>query len=153
MDTRDNVGVGNQLDYRAAKKGNLKDEARRILSSTVGSEPLGKFSTLLDSSTAYKHADSHRYDPFCRVLSMELLQFYYSGPKQLELADIYVHTVGFFESRSAQPWKCSVFVTSQTRLRIREVTPIGKASECAMPRTTTQCVLKMGNLETIFLKS
>jgi hypothetical protein len=51
---------------------------RRILSSTVGSEQLGKFSTLLDSSTAYKNADSFRHDPFCRVLSMELLQFYYS---------------------------------------------------------------------------
>jgi hypothetical protein len=44
----------------------------------VGSEPLGKFSTLLDSSMAYKNSDSHRYDPICRVLNMELLQFYYS---------------------------------------------------------------------------
>jgi len=51
---------------------------QRFSSSTVGSEPLGKFSTLLDSSTAYKHADSHRHDPFCRVLNMQLLQFYYS---------------------------------------------------------------------------
>jgi hypothetical protein len=54
-------------------------EYQRILSSTLGSEPLGKFSTLLDSSTAYKDSDSHRHDPFCRVLNMELLQFYYSG--------------------------------------------------------------------------
>jgi hypothetical protein len=51
---------------------------RRILSSTVRSEPLGKFLTLSDSSTAYQHADSSRHDPFCRVLNMELLQFYYS---------------------------------------------------------------------------
>jgi hypothetical protein len=53
-------------------------EARRILSSPVGSEPFGKFSTLLDSSTAYKNFDSFRHDPFCRVLIMELLQYYYS---------------------------------------------------------------------------
>jgi hypothetical protein len=36
---------------------------RRILSSTPGSEPFGKFSTLLDSSTGYKNADWSRYDP------------------------------------------------------------------------------------------
>ena len=53
-------------------------EQRRILSSTVGSEPLGKFSTLLDSSAAYKNADLYCHDPYCRVLNMELLQFYYS---------------------------------------------------------------------------
>src|ERR1700680_3241489 len=46
--------------------------------STSGSEPLGKFSTLLDSSTAYQHADSHRHDPIRRVLSMELVHFYCS---------------------------------------------------------------------------
>ena len=51
---------------------------RRILSSTVGSEPLRKFSTLSDSSTAYQHIDSRRHDPICSVLNMELLQFYYS---------------------------------------------------------------------------
>jgi hypothetical protein len=45
-------------------------EAGRILSSTVGSEPLGKFLTLLDSSTAYKNADSSRLYPSCHVLSM-----------------------------------------------------------------------------------
>jgi hypothetical protein len=44
----------------------------------VGSEPLGKFSTLLDSSTAYKQTDSSRHEPFCRILNKELLQFYYS---------------------------------------------------------------------------
>jgi hypothetical protein len=51
---------------------------RRILSSTVGSEQLRKFSTLSDSSTAYQHIDSRRHDPICSVLNMELLQFYYS---------------------------------------------------------------------------
>jgi hypothetical protein len=51
---------------------------RRILSSAVGSAPLGKSSTLLYFSTAYKHADPYRYDPICLVLNMELLQFYYS---------------------------------------------------------------------------
>ena len=44
----------------------------------MGSAPLGKFPTLLDSSTTYKNADSHRSDRFCSVLNMELLQFYYS---------------------------------------------------------------------------
>jgi hypothetical protein len=63
-------------------------EQRRILSSTQGSEPFRKFSTLLDSSTAYKHADSHRHDPFCLVLNMELLQFYYSGRAIRELANL-----------------------------------------------------------------
>jgi len=45
----------------------------------VGSEPFGKFSTLLDSSAAYKNLDLSRQDRFCRVLNMELLQFCYSG--------------------------------------------------------------------------
>jgi hypothetical protein len=44
----------------------------------VSSEPLGKFSTLPDSSTSYQLLDSHRHDPICGVLNMELLQFYYS---------------------------------------------------------------------------
>ena len=56
----------------------MRTEARRILNSTVSSERLGKFSTLPDSSTSYQHDDSHRHDPICRVLKMELLQFYYS---------------------------------------------------------------------------
>jgi len=48
----------------------------RFLSSTVGSEPVGKFFTLLDSSTAYKNADSShssRRDLIGRLLSKELL--------------------------------------------------------------------------------
>jgi hypothetical protein len=53
-------------------------EARRILSSQVGSEPFRKFSTLLDFPTAYKPQLLHRYDPICLILSIELLQFYYS---------------------------------------------------------------------------
>ena len=52
---------------------------RRILSSLVSSDPFGKFSTLFDFSTGYKGADVHRYDPICSVLSIELLQFYYSA--------------------------------------------------------------------------
>jgi hypothetical protein len=51
---------------------------RRILSSTVSSEPLGKFSTLLYLSTGYQKRRLHRCDPIRRVLNMELLQFYYS---------------------------------------------------------------------------
>ena len=53
----------------------------------MGSEPFGKFSTLLDSSTAYKNADLSRYDPFCRILNMELLQFYYSASSDKDPAD------------------------------------------------------------------
>jgi hypothetical protein len=64
------VAVGRESDVHGL-------EQRRILSSTVSSEPLGKFPTRLDSSTAYKNADSSRHDLFCRVLSMELLQLYY----------------------------------------------------------------------------
>ena len=44
----------------------------------MGSEPLGKFYTLLDSSTAYKNANSSHHDPFGHVLNIELLHFYYS---------------------------------------------------------------------------
>jgi len=51
---------------------------RRILSSLVGSDPFGKFSTLFDFSTAYKLIVLIGSDPKCSVLSMELLQFYYS---------------------------------------------------------------------------
>ena len=54
------------------------NEQRRILSSLVGSEPLGKFSTLFDFSTVYQKDWFYRHDPICRVLSMEILQFYYS---------------------------------------------------------------------------
>jgi hypothetical protein len=64
-----------------------RPEGRRILSSTVGSERLGKFSTLLDSSTAYQHVDSRCHDPFHRVLNVELLQFYYSPVGQLITAN------------------------------------------------------------------
>jgi hypothetical protein len=37
---------------------------------------------------AYKNPDSYRYDPFCRVLNMELPQFYYSGWARGELANL-----------------------------------------------------------------
>ena len=53
-------------------------EARRILSSHVGSDPFRKFSTLLYFSTAYKSTQLNRCDLICTVLTMELLQFYYS---------------------------------------------------------------------------
>src|ERR1700728_2334773 len=51
---------------------------QRILSSTVGSEPLRKFSALLRFSTGYKSATLNHYDPIFTVLTIELLQFYYS---------------------------------------------------------------------------
>ena len=66
-------------DFLLQLESENKMRQRRILSSTLGSDSFGKFSTLLDSSTAYKNGDSHRHDPFCRVLNMELLQFYYSA--------------------------------------------------------------------------
>jgi len=59
-----------------------RPEGRRILSSTVGSERLGKFSTLLYFSTGYQKRRLHRYDPIRRVLNMELLQFYDSVVRQ-----------------------------------------------------------------------
>ena len=55
-----------------------KAEARRILSTQVGSDPFGKFSTLLDFSMAYKPNELRQDDPICTVLMVELLQFYYS---------------------------------------------------------------------------
>jgi hypothetical protein len=57
-------------------------EYRRILSSTVGSDSLGQLSILPQIlQPLYKNADPYRYDPICHVLSMELLQFYYSRPE------------------------------------------------------------------------
>jgi len=47
-------------------------------SSRAGSEPFGKFSTLFAFSTAYKAHVLICYDPKCSILSIELLQFYYS---------------------------------------------------------------------------
>jgi len=44
----------------------------------VGSEPLGKFSTLLYFSMGCQKRRLHRYDPIRGVLNMELLQFCYS---------------------------------------------------------------------------
>jgi hypothetical protein len=52
-------------------------EARRILSSQAGSEPLLKFSTLLDFSIDSKFNLLSRHDPTRLMLSMEVLQFYY----------------------------------------------------------------------------
>ncbi len=57
-----------------------RPEGRRILSTQKSSEPFGKFSTPLDSSTAYNSAKLSCCDPICTVLSLELLQFYYSVP-------------------------------------------------------------------------
>jgi hypothetical protein len=54
-------------------------EARRILSTQRGSAPFGKFSTLSHFSTAYKRDELNRSDPICTVLTIELLQFYYSS--------------------------------------------------------------------------
>lgn len=56
----------------------LDGEYRRILSSQVSSERLGKFFPLLYFSTGYQKRRLHRYDSVRRVLNMELLQFYYS---------------------------------------------------------------------------
>jgi hypothetical protein len=56
-----------------------RPEGRRILSTQKGSASFGKFSTLLYFSTAYKSAELNPYDPICTDLTIELLQFYYSG--------------------------------------------------------------------------
>jgi hypothetical protein len=45
-------------------------EARRILSSTAGSEPLGKFSTLLYFSKGCQTSSLRRFDPIRPVLNM-----------------------------------------------------------------------------------
>ena len=53
----------------------------RFSSSTVGSEPLGQFPSLLYFSTGYQIRLLRLlrcHDPFCSVLNIELLQFYYS---------------------------------------------------------------------------
>jgi hypothetical protein len=59
-----------------------RTEVRRILSTQKGSDPFGKFSTLLYFSTAYKSDESSRHGLICTVLTIELLQFYYSGFEQ-----------------------------------------------------------------------
>jgi hypothetical protein len=51
----------------------------RFSSSQAGSDPFGKFSTLFDFSTGYNRDVLIRSAPKCSVLSMELLQFYYSS--------------------------------------------------------------------------
>lgn len=65
---------------------------RRILSSTVGSEPLGKFSTLSDSSTAYQQRALSHSDLLWPVMNMELLQFYYS--RTISLAESWMGKSG-----------------------------------------------------------
>jgi hypothetical protein len=74
-------------------------EARRILSSTVGSELLGKFYTLLYFSTGYQNPDLYLHDPFSRVLNMELLQFYYSVPTTSTFADVSMVPAGILSER------------------------------------------------------
>ncbi len=54
----------------------------RFSSSQKGSAPFEKFSTLLHFSTAYKPAALIRYGPIRHVLTIELLQFYYSGSRR-----------------------------------------------------------------------
>ncbi len=69
-----------QTAWRRERDSNppVRFPVQRFSSSPVASEPFRKFSTLLESSTAYQNADSLRHNPFCRVSNMELLQFYYS---------------------------------------------------------------------------
>jgi len=50
----------------------------RFSSTQKGSDPFGKFSTLLNFSTACKSPRLNRYGPICTVVTVELLQFYYS---------------------------------------------------------------------------
>jgi hypothetical protein len=95
----------------------------------VSSEPFGKFSTLLDSSTAYKNFDSSRHDPFCRALNMELLQFYYSVPsdkgslcKTLTQGEFSMSVIGIFRQfagRGSGRQARRLCKVSQTQLRRR----------------------------------
>ncbi len=50
----------------------------RFSSTQKGSDRFGKFFTVFYFSTAYKSDKLIRCDPICRVLTIELLQFYYS---------------------------------------------------------------------------
>jgi len=59
--------------------------ARRFSSTQKCSDPLGKFSTLLHFSTAYKSHPLTRYDPFCTIVTVELLQFYYRRNEVIDL--------------------------------------------------------------------
>jgi hypothetical protein len=74
------VQSGFEAWCREGESNPQKAEARRILSTPapVGSDPFGKFSTLLDFSTAYKFTELTRDAAICTVLIVELLQFYYS---------------------------------------------------------------------------
>ena len=72
-----------------AREGELNPQGakhRRILSTQAISDPFGKFSTLFDFSTGYKANVLIRSDPKCFVLSMELLQFYYSRREHLPVS-------------------------------------------------------------------
>src|SRR5438067_11498938 len=56
----------------------------RFSSSQADSDAFGKFSTLLYFSTAYKEHILIGHDSKCSVLSMKLLQFYYSIDQGVE---------------------------------------------------------------------
>lgn len=53
------------------------------MSTQAGSDPFRRFSALLDFSTGYKENVLIGYDQECLVLTMELLQFYYSRSGRL----------------------------------------------------------------------
>jgi hypothetical protein len=73
------------MGWGGARRRNLTPralKARGIYNTQKGSAPFRKFSTLLHFSTAYKSARLHRCDAIRPVLTIELLQFYYSGFQQ-----------------------------------------------------------------------
>ena len=51
---------------------------QRFSNSQEGSDQFRKFSTVPDSSMTYQHRVLSCSDPFCAILSIGLLQFYYS---------------------------------------------------------------------------
>jgi hypothetical protein len=67
-----------ELAERVGFEPTIPFQVCRFSSSQVGSEPFGKFSTLFAFSTGYNASVLIGFDRECSVMSMELLQFYYS---------------------------------------------------------------------------
>src|SRR5690242_3169981 len=140
MDTRDNVVVGNQLDT-SRDVGGVEHQGtkyRRILSSQAGSEPFGKFSTLSDFSTGSNLIMLIGSNSKCSVLSMELLQFYYSPQEMIPFSNLDGSQAVLARGCTYAATRCSelfrIFKNSRMKngrsIHVREVT--------RFPSTTTR---------------
>jgi hypothetical protein len=67
-------------------------KCQRIVSSQEGSDPFGNVSTLRCFVNQLQAAVVSRHDPICLVLSIELLQFYYSIPSAEPRRPLYLLT-------------------------------------------------------------